>query len=513
MLKSIIASGVSDEQPEDMRRIVRLSNIVILLLTFLGALPFTIVSSIYFPKLMYLPGSAAIVFVAAFFMNRQGAIHASRILTVLVALFTVAIYHYALCSEQDEPVPSLLLLQMSFSMIVFVLFDLNEKRFLIPLLALSFILIVGFPEFKTWISVDYDQAVLREGWISVASSAFGVLSGLTCIFSLSYSNKQATDQSAEILRTMEEKNKSLELSESQMKDNLGVIEKSKEEERKRNWAAEGLASIAETLRNSEDEHVFDQLIAGIVKYMNVNQGGLFVVEENDGAYDEKEKVKLTLKACYAYNRKKYIEQTFLPGQGLVGQVYLEKSSAYMKEIPDNYIRITSGLGEANPRALIVMPLMLNDQVEGVMELASFNELETYEIQFLEKACESIASFIHNDRINRQTRSLLEESITASEQLRAQEEEMRQNHEELMATQEEMRRQHEELNKLKENLEEEVRQQTTMLQEKNRQIELESKEREKENKQIRETYEGEISTMLRLWMSHLDVAGNLLEEKK
>ena len=158
-------------------------------------------------------------------------------------------------------------------------------------------------------------------------------------------------------------------------------------------------------------------------------------------------------------------------------------------------------------------MLLNEQVEGVLELASFNEFQPHEIQFLEKVCESVASFIHNDRINRQTRKLLEESIAASEQLRAQEEEMRQNHEELMATQEEMRRQHEELTRLKENLEEEIKRQTLELQEKNRQIEKESKEREKENKQIRATYEGEIAKMLKLWMSHLDAAGELLGKKK
>lgn len=513
MLKLILESGVRDEQPEHIQRAARLSNIVILSLIFFGALPFTIVSVVYFPKLAYLPAFAAAAFVFAFFLNRYGAVHVSRMLTALVALLTVAMYHFSLCGEQDGPIPSLLLLQLSFAMIVFVLFDLKEKWFLFPLTLVAIILIVGFPEFKTWRTVEYDQTVLREGWISALASTLATLAGLSCIFSLSYFNMLGANKSAAMLKAMEEKTNNLELSEKQMKENMALVEQSKEEERKRNWAAEGLASVVETLRNSEDEHVFDRLVSGIVKYLNVNQGGLYVVEEDESAYSEKEKVKLTLKACYAYNRKKYLEQTFLPGQGLVGQVYLERSSVYLKEIPDNYVRITSGLGEANPTALIVMPLLLNEQVEGVLELASFNEFQPHEIQFLEKVCESVASFIHNDRINRQTRKLLEESIAASEQLRAQEEEMRQNHEELMATQEEMRRQHEELTRLKENLEEEIKRQTLELQEKNRQIEKESKEREKENKQIRATYEGEIAKMLKLWMSHLDAAGELLGKKK
>jgi hypothetical protein len=455
MLKGIVEAGLRDDQPEHVQRRVRLSNIVILLLIFTAALPFAIISLIYFPKLTAIPIFGAVACIAMIFINYWGGINFSRVMISIVAILCASVFNYILCGDNDQPIPSIFLLQLSFSFIIFVLFNLNEKAYFFPLLLLGVISIIGFPYFKTIYTFEYDTSILREGWLSIVSIFFAVLSGQLSIFSLALMNWQAEKKSLNILNEMEEKNKNLVLSENKMKENLSLLEKAKEEERKRNWATEGLANIADVLRNSHGENMFDILISNIVKYLKANQGCLFIAEENEEGYTEKTKVKLMLKACYAYNRKKHVEQSFLPGQGLIGQAYLEKSTIYMTEVPKNYVRITSGLGDANPSAVVVVPLLLNDTIEGVLELASFKKFEKWEVDFIERACETMASYIRNDRINTQTKKLLEESMHNSEQMRAQEEELRQNHEELMATQEEMRRQNEELLKQKQQMEEKI----------------------------------------------------------
>ncbi len=231
----------------------------------------------------------------------------------------------------------------------------------------------------------------------------------------------------------------------QMKQKLKTIN---EEDKKRNWVTEGLAKFADIMRKSDDYEALSHLVVSeLVKYTNSNQGGLFIINQDD-ANDP----YLQLTACYAFERKKYLQKRVDIGQGLVGQSYLERHTIYLKQIPADYVIITSGLGGANPSSLLIVPLKVNETIEGVIELASFKEYLPYQIEFVEKVGEIIASTISNARINTKTRRLLEESQQHSEELRAQEEEMRQNMEEMQATQEQLHRQTEEMRKMHEKLE-------------------------------------------------------------
>ncbi|RLD46994.1 MAG: hypothetical protein DRI86_01605, partial [Bacteroidetes bacterium] len=208
------------------------------------------------------------------------------------------------------------------------------------------------------------------------------------------------------------------------------------EEAKQNWATKGYAEFGELLRNNTDnmEAFTYNVISNLIKYTDSNQGAIFLLNTADAADQY-----LVMSSCYAYDRKKYVDSRIEVGSNLVGQCYLEGETIYMTDIPEDYIRITSGLGDANPNTLILVPLKFNDKVYGVMELASFNNYEDYQIEFIEKLGESIASTISTVRVNLQTIQLLEESKLKSEELAAQEEEMRQNMEELQTTQEESAR--------------------------------------------------------------------------
>jgi len=123
------------------------------------------------------------------------------------------------------------------------------------------------------------------------------------------------------------------------------------------------------------------------------------------------------------------------GEGLVGQAYLEKETILLTDVPPDYLQITSGLGEGNPRCIVIVPLLMNAQTLGVLEMASFHVFLPYQILFLEKLGENIASTLATARNNRQTMQLLQDSQEQTRLMQSQEEEMRQNLEELIATQE------------------------------------------------------------------------------
>ncbi|MBN1414953.1 MAG: GAF domain-containing protein [Bacteroidales bacterium] len=219
--------------------------------------------------------------------------------------------------------------------------------------------------------------------------------------------------------------------------------KRKEEDDQRNWASQGLAKFSDILRKgSNDLEEFSyEIISQLVKYTSSNQGGMYIINDND-----KNDIYIEMKACYAFDRRKYLQKQIRVGEGLVGRCYQEKEKIYLTEIPNDYIKITSGLGDDNPRALLIVPLIYNDVLYGLVELASFKTIPEYVIEFIERVGESIAATISSVKSNIKTTYLLEQSQQQAEEMSAQEEEMRQNMEELRATQEQSARREEELHR-------------------------------------------------------------------
>jgi putative methionine-R-sulfoxide reductase with GAF domain len=223
-----------------------------------------------------------------------------------------------------------------------------------------------------------------------------------------------------------------------MRDNLKRIS---QEDHERSWASSGVAMFGDILRNNSDniEALGKAVIGELVKYMRANQGAFFV-------YDDKEN-NLKIASAYAYEKYKYLQKSLNLGEGLVGQAFLEREKIHLTEIPEDYSDISSGLGKARPRSILVMPLQMNEKIYGVLELASLDDFQPFEIDFVESISEDIAMTISIIKASEETKRLLAESQKATLQLRQQEEEMRQNFEELMATQEEMKKRQEQIDSL------------------------------------------------------------------
>lgn len=222
------------------------------------------------------------------------------------------------------------------------------------------------------------------------------------------------------------------------------------EDKIRNWTNEGQAKFGEILRQHSDdiEVLGSKIIIGLVEYMNASQGALFVVKE------ESENTYLELLSAYAYKRKKFIEKKIEIGEGLAGQSFEEGKTIYLTDIKTDHYDIQTGLGESRPSSLLIVPLKQEDKIEGIIEIASLQEIKKHQIEFVESIGESIASSLSSGKVNQITKKLLEDTQERAEQMKAQEEELRQNMEELAATQEQMERRNKEMEEIQQQLTEE-----------------------------------------------------------
>jgi len=214
-----------------------------------------------------------------------------------------------------------------------------------------------------------------------------------------------------------------------MRNNLLASSK---KEKEQNWISEGKDIISNILRMHNNIEVLSyEVIVRLIQYIKVIQGAFYIFDE--------ESLKLINIATYAYNRKRFINQEFKVGQGLIGQCAYEKDIVYRTEIPDDYATITSGiLGDKKPRSILIVPLITEEKLQGVLEFASIErEFSKLTIEFLKELGEIIARTLYNLRMNQKTEKLLQESQQMTEELKENEEELRQNAEEMRATQEEL----------------------------------------------------------------------------
>lgn len=189
------------------------------------------------------------------------------------------------------------------------------------------------------------------------------------------------------------------------------------EDYRRQRTAEAISKFADILRTFQNDlnTLSKELISNLVKFLNANQGMLFTLnDDGDSKY-------LKLLSTYAWDREKFIEKRIEVGEGLIGSVVIDKFSVYMTDVPEDYIEIKSGTGSANPKSLLITPLKVEDEVLGILELASFNEFESYEIKLVESISENIASTLKSVKISAKTSELLENFQIQAFEMKEQEE--------------------------------------------------------------------------------------------
>jgi len=261
---------------------------------------------------------------------------------------------------------------------------------------------------------------------------------------------------------------------------IGNLRETTETNRQQDWLKTNLANFSRMMQGQKDLQTVSRLIMSeLTPLVGAQHGAFFLMDAEGGS------PMLRLIASYAYRTRKNVANRFEIGEGLVGQAALEKEQILLTNVPDDYIAITSGLGEAPPRNIIVLPILFEGDVKAVIELASFNRFDKIHLTFLDQLAESVGVVLNMIAANMRTEELLEQSQQLTQELQSQSQELQQQQDELKRSnseleaqaqalkqsEEQLKEQQEELQQINEELEEKA----SLLAEQNKKVEQKNKE--------------------------------------
>ncbi|WP_179413712.1 HAMP domain-containing protein [Mucilaginibacter sp. E4BP6] len=193
------------------------------------------------------------------------------------------------------------------------------------------------------------------------------------------------------------------------------------------WLKSNLAKFAQMLQGQRDRNaVANKVLSELAELVNARYGAFYILEQTE-AEDE---VKLKLFAGYAHKSRKSINQEFSLSEGLIGQCATDKERIRLANVPNEYLQISSGIGNAAPIDLVILPVLFENNVKAVIELASFENFSDTHIDFLDQLTESIGIVLNNIETNTRTEELLSQSQSLAGELSAQQEELRRANDEL-----------------------------------------------------------------------------------
>lgn len=214
-----------------------------------------------------------------------------------------------------------------------------------------------------------------------------------------------------------------------LKDNVNEMIRNLKETTRINtdqdWLKTNLAKFSRLLQGQRDLYaVCRMILSELAPLVSMQHGVIYI---NEVLNDEP---VLSLFASYAYQQRKHLSNEYRAGEGLVGQCLIEKQRILLTNVPSDYVMISSGLGEATPLNIVLLPIIFEDQVLAVLELASFRAFSEIDIAFLDQLTESIGIVINTMQANQRTEELLIQSQSLTEKLQRQQMELQNTNEEL-----------------------------------------------------------------------------------
>ncbi len=284
---------------------------------------------------------------------------------------------------------------------------------------------------------------------------------------------------------------------AELKDNINqMIANLRDTTQKNNeqdWLKTNLARFTRMLQGQRELETVSKLILSELAPLVFAQAGLFYMVDA-----EVDQSTLKLLSSYAFRERKQLSNRFRLGEGLIGQCALEQERILLTDVPNDYIKISSGLGEATPLNIVALPVLFEGEVKAVIELASFHRFSEIHLTFLDQLTESIAIVLNTIGASTRTEELLKQSQSLAEELQGQQRELTETNRRLeeqarslKASEELLKQQREQLQQTNEELEEKAEllvQQNAEVERKNDEIELARQAIEEKAEQLAITLE-------------------------
>ncbi|GLS30971.1 GAF sensor hybrid histidine kinase [Mesorhizobium albiziae] len=221
-----------------------------------------------------------------------------------------------------------------------------------------------------------------------------------------------------------------------LKDNINEMIRNLKDQTLKNaeqdWLKTNLARFSRMLQGERDLATVSRLIMSELAPLVNAQYGVFYVANRD-----EQDSYLELAASYGAESKEAIRQRLDLHEGLIGQSAADKRAIMLNEVPANFLRIASGLGDAPPANVIILPALFEDDVKAVIELASFRDFSDTHQSFLNQLMESVGIVLNTIAATMRTEGLLKQSQLLTSELQVRQTELTKKQEELHATNEEL----------------------------------------------------------------------------
>ncbi|MBA3468005.1 MAG: response regulator, partial [Herpetosiphonaceae bacterium] len=277
-----------------------------------------------------------------------------------------------------------------------------------------------------------------------------------------------------------------------LKDNINQmiinLRETTQKNTEQDWLKTNLAKFTRMLQGQRDlQTVSKQILSELAPLVRAQHGVFYLMD----AINNGDPAALRLLSSYAYRERKHLANKFLLGEGLVGQAALEKERILLTEVPQDYIKISSALGEATPLNVVVLPVVFEGDVTAVIELASFHRFSDIHLAFMDQLTESIGIVLNTIAAGMRTEELLKQSQSLAEELQGQQQELtetnrrlEQQARSLQASEELLKQQREQLQQTNEELEEKAE----LLSAQNREVERKNREIDQARQSLEEKAE-------------------------